>query len=357
VVLGHRLKVVVTCGSAPNLNLTLDGRDQPVSWQRLAHRNRWLGEIQVVGRGRHVLEVDGRCGLWRVRQERHFTNALPPVEIAESVVERFFHIHHLDRLDWNWGEAVFLYGLAQLAAHSEHEIQYVDILSRYHGRHADRGLGTIDWADKCPAALSALVLQQEYGRDTGWANVERVVKYLVTAPRNELGSLDHLGQETAFSFFVPGSMWVDSLMMWALLAVQYGLEHNDVLAQFGLDQPRIFANLLRDAETGLFHHAWHLAEARTFPHHNAFWLRGNGWVLVSLVEIPDRFRGLARDSLQAIVSRLRRRPPGFTMEEISRGTNPSSRWGYRLVPKDRNISYGVGALLMLSAELAGDEFS
>jgi len=285
-------------------------------------------------------------------------------------------------------------------------------------------LGTINWADKCPAALSALVLLQEYGRDEGRANLDQVVDYLVRAPRNELGSLDHLGQGNVLSFFVPGSIWVDSLMMWALLAVQYGMVQNDSLAQFGLDQPLIFANLLRDANTGLFHHAWHVAEARTFPRHNAFWLRGNGWVLVSLVEmlsaldtdhpqyeplaqlfvdlatslesyrqpsgywdtvvaepgfayeessgtalvayawakgnrlglLPDRFRGQARDSLQAIVSRMRRRPPGFTMEEISRGTNPSFRWGYRLVPKDRNISCGVGALLLLSAELADDEF-
>jgi unsaturated rhamnogalacturonyl hydrolase len=85
----------------------------------------------------------------------------------------------------------------------------------------------------------------------------------------------------------------------------------------------------------------------------AAWAKG-----VRLGLLPLEFQTLAVDGFMAIAARLQRRGPGqYSMEEISIGTNPSGRLGYRLVPKLPNINYGVGSLLLLAHELADVDFS
>jgi unsaturated rhamnogalacturonyl hydrolase len=73
---------------------------------------------------------------------------------------------------------------------------------------------------------------------------------------------------------------------------------------------------------------------------------------VNLGLLDDSYMDLAKDTFKAITARMKKRSVGYTMEEISIGTNPSGKWLYSMVPKDRNLSYGVGAFLLLAAELA-----
>ena len=73
---------------------------------------------------------------------------------------------------------------------------------------------------------------------------------------------------------------------------------------------------------------------------------------VRLGLLDDSYLDFAFDTFQGITSRMVKRGEGYTMEEISIGTNPSNKLGYKLVPKDRNISYGVGAFLLLADELS-----
>ncbi|MBI4668755.1 MAG: glycoside hydrolase family 88 protein [Elusimicrobia bacterium] len=63
---------------------------------------------------------------------------------------------------------------------------------------------------------------------------------------------------TFISSFYPDSIWADSLMMYALFAVEWGAYQGDkALYEFGLAQPGIFAGVLQDPGSGLFKHAWH----------------------------------------------------------------------------------------------------
>jgi len=356
-----------------------------------------------------------------------FSNTIEsPVEIADLVIARFFSIgkYHAENMDWNWGPAIFLYPLLKIAPKSAKKDAYLDYIKRYHQEHLGR-VPTIQWADHCPAALSAFDLAIKHDDDFAMSSVEKVVEWIRTVERNAIGSINHNGYNNIQTLVIPGSIWVDSLMMWALLAVKYGIEYNDNdLAEFGLIQPGIFASKLLDPQSGLFYHAWEIKTDQPYPKNNAFWLRGNGWALVSMVEIideieqdnshyselvslftdmahstlplrqpsgywdtvikepgyayeessgsaliayayakgtrlgflPQKFRYYARDTFRGIVSRMVRRDPGFTMEEISIGTNPSSRAVYKAIPKDRNLPYGVGAFLLLADELAYDSF-
>jgi hypothetical protein len=44
------------------------------------------------------------------------------------------------------------------------------------------------------------------------------------------------------------------------------------------------------------------------------------------------------------------------MTDISIGTNPSGRMGYKVLPTRGNINYGVGAFLLLADELSDVNF-
>jgi len=57
------------------------------------------------------------------------------------------------------------------------------------------------------------------------------------------------------------------------------------MLRFAVEQPPLFARVLRDPGTGLFRHAWWVKAARGVPRSGGYWLRGNGWVLASLVEV------------------------------------------------------------------------
>jgi unsaturated rhamnogalacturonyl hydrolase len=209
-------------------------------------------------------------------------------------------------------------------------------------------------------------------------------------------------------------------MMWALFSVEYGLfSNNEELEEFGLSQPAIFAERLRDDKTGLFHHAWNIESDSLCPEDNAIWLRGNAWVMVSILEmissinesdirygeLCSMFQGLAESSLSyrqtsgywdtvmskpgfayeessgsaliayayakgsrlgliddsyfyiaidtfsSITSRLKKSSSGYAVEDVSSGTIPSNRYGYKLVPRGSNIPYGAGAYILLASEL------
>lgn len=198
------------------------------------------------------------------------------------------HHHRAESLSWNWEPGIFLYGLERLSLASqdpEFRIQSREYLIRYHRHWERKGIPRVTWSDFCVPALSGFRLHHDLGSWVGWASVRDVIHYIDHAPRNPLGALDHLGSYW-LRIFYPHSIWVDSLMMYAVLAAQWGRETGDTrLLDFAAEQPLIFASVLKDATTGLFYHAWSYTRDRTLPSNAGLWLRGNGWVVVATAEI------------------------------------------------------------------------
>lgn len=425
VVIGDTARFIIDCDN-PDVRAEIAGESQEVVWTKLPYGDRWVGDVSLPGKGAWKVRLQGTCGGKASSGDVSFDNSIETsVEIADLVIARYFSKNDPRKLDWNWGPAIFLYPLLEIAPKSQHAAEYIEYVKKYHQRHLDKGIPKIQWADHCPSALSAFELAVSHGDDFAWSSVEKVIEWIKTEERNALGSLDHLGNDNIKSMWFPSSIWVDSLVMWALLSVKYALHEGDEeLLAFGVEQPFIFADKLVNPVSGLFYHAWNIDKDETYPADNAHWLRGNGWVLVAMAEIlsligqeherygalagafvdlaeatlpyrlpsgywdtvidepgyayeessgsaliaagyakgnslgllPDACREYARDTFAAITARMKRRDTGFTMEEISMGTNPSSRLGYKMVLKDRNISYGVGALLLLANELSEDCF-
>ncbi|HXH74102.1 MAG TPA: glycoside hydrolase family 88 protein [Bacteriovoracaceae bacterium] len=226
-------------------------------------------------------------------------HAESPRDSALKLARNFQATHSAKSLKWDWAPAVYLYGATKYP-------ELKTYLSDYHKRWINR-VPAINRSDRCPPALSALHLAQTGQLEEAWSSMEKVGHYLRFEPRNRLGTIDHLGHSW-FSWFYPSSIWVDSLMMYAVLATQWGAAINDEsMIEFGSGQPLLFASVLQDQESGAFWHAYNFRNGRTIPYGKSFWLRGNGWVVTSIAEIlevlkdKDKFAGRRRELTKVLV--------------------------------------------------------
>ena len=202
------------------------------------------------------------------------------VELADATVRRRRARH----LAWSWGEGLLLYALLRLDERLR-EPRYRPFVEAYFARHAARARSAVTWSDECPPGLAALELHALTGRAEYLALAAPVARYLRTARPTRDGGLNHFGV-SPWSRVYPQSMWVDSLMMYGVFAARFGRAQSDAeLLRFAAEQPVLFARVLRDAESGLFRHAWWVRARRAIPAGSGTWLRGNGWVLASIVEV------------------------------------------------------------------------
>ena len=362
-VYGNACRLIVKSFSRPDFQVILDGEGCTASWLKEAWPLRWMAEISIPRKGEHELVLKrGAKELAIIK----FNNGLSIDEITEKVINQYFFDNRPENLKWDWAPAVFLYGLMKYAPFSSDEGRCIDFVSAYHTSWLEKGLPEINWADECPPALSAMMLNDLYGIEFAMPAVIKAASYIRTAPRNKLGSIDHLGS-SAFSLVYPDSIWADSLMMWALPAVQYGVDANDSdLLEFGIAQPFIFADKLLDNKTGLFHHAWNIEAGTLCPRDNALWLRGNAWVMVSVIEmisildvnhpryqeLCSMFRNLANSALPY------RQPSGFwdtVMAEPGYAYEESS--GSALIAYAYAKGFRLGLLDETCMEAARDTFS
>lgn len=186
--------------------------------------------------------------------------------------------HQLPR---RWGGAIAALGLARLDAAAPEARPHRNYLRAYHRANWDL---QVDRPDHCAVALSGVGLGEESS-----PTVARVAEFLRREPRNRLGALDHLGQRSALGRLYPPSIWIDSLVVYGLTAAVVGDALNDrALEDFGLSQAPIFARWLQDPATGLFRHAYLHTQGRWRPQAPVFWLRGNGWAALALVDMLER---------------------------------------------------------------------
>jgi unsaturated rhamnogalacturonyl hydrolase len=201
--------------------------------------------------------------------------------------------------DWNWEDAIYLHSIGLVGETTDHPLirkEIIESLSTFANTWASKKkLPKITMGDRCPAVLSILSLRRLLEKDGQGVDPDRYAKliqvvsdYLKNSPRNQLGALDHLGKSWFRSFY-PDSIWVDSLVMTGVTSVWLGQYANDPeLIEFGAAQPEIYASVLQDPGFQLFRHAWFVNRERPFPKSETFWLRGNGWVVWSMVELLER---------------------------------------------------------------------
>ena len=418
-VIGNRLKIIVESDKRPDIQVRLDDENYNIEWNRDEYK-RWMATLIIPRKdAHHRLALNKKGGDFN-------NNISTSIELGDEILKRYLKHYNADSLKWNWGEGVLLFALAKFADKSQKKDKYIDYLKQYHGRYVKQcEMPQINYADRCTPALSGYMLAKDFNIDIAMPNVKRVVHYIKNEKRNSLGSINHLGNGTIQSIFFPPSIWMDSLMMWDILAVKYGIGLKDQeLKDFGLKQPIIFASKLKDAEKKLVYHAWNVRGDKLLPVNNTYWIRANAWMLVTLIEIlseidaKDKYyitlknlfieltggalacrlssgywdtvmgypgfayeetsgslliaysfaRGYrlgllekkyldsAVETFQAVTARMEKEKDGYSIGGISIGTNPSGKCGYRMVPRGKDISYGVGAFILLAQELSDLKF-
>ncbi|HTL11111.1 MAG TPA: glycoside hydrolase family 88 protein [Bdellovibrionota bacterium] len=409
----------------PQMAATLDGAPVTLEWRESPYADVHWATLTGFTAGDHELAVSGKCGgLAAHAVTRHFTaTTLTAADVGDRVAWKFIFQNKAEKLAWNWGPGIFLYGLHRLSRVSVDGPAYREYIHTYHTHKYEKGLPTIKAADGVPPGLSALAMLVDDQDFELFKTGMKAARYVHDEKRNKLGALNHLGHAWT-SHFLAKSIWVDSLMMYAVLATQWGAQYHDLdLRDWGAEQPLIFASKLRDASTGLYFHAWNVDKNRLLPASAPTeWLRGNGWVAVATVEILDALgedhpqapalRALLADLLKAaaryqmadglwdtlmptpgqgyeetsgsaligyamlkaahrgwvdasfaarglkvfssITARLERDGPGYSMPGISWFTNPGTPASYKLIPRCHDLPYGVGAYLLLAAEVSSD---
>jgi len=281
-----------------------------------------------------------RLGPWTGRAGAVIADAVVAraiVELADAMLRR----RRPERLAWSWGEGLLLYALLRLDERLG-EARYRPFVEAYFTHHARRAHELVTWSDECPPALAALELYQLTGRARYLAFAEAVARYLRAARPTQAGGLNHFGVAW-WSRFYPQSLWVDSLMMYAVFAARFGRATNDAeLMRFAAEQPPLFARVLRDMESGLFRHAFWVRSRRTVPSGTGNWLRGNGWVLASLVELlaalPDAHEGRA-----PLVTLLAELAPAVVRHQLPSGLFPTvlGRASYAETSGTALVAYGL----------------
>ncbi len=211
-----------------------------------------------------------------------------------------------DPPDFNWGEGVLLTGMMQ-AYHLTHDERYLDFVRSFADHWAQRGIGPLlaekgycgHWGPGYPLWL----LYQQTGDERHAALSRQIVEFMLDrAERTKDGSLSH--------FYGKPQLWVDTLAMCCpVLSTGSVIDQKPGWQSESVRQLQLFSQHLRDGQTGLYYHMWdETSDRRT----SSFWARGNGWVVISLVETlrhqtvgsPERAElcSLLKQQLQSIVS-------------------------------------------------------
>lgn len=214
------------------------------------------------------------------------------IQLCDDITARGMHE---PVMEWMWGPALFGHALAELDAHLG-EDRYLPWLERYAEHH--------------------LALQRR-GMDRFAPLTERALDYIRHAPRAVDDAVNHLGS-SRWNWIYPKSVWVDSLMMFAVFPALYGrATGDDELLDFAGRQPAQYAGRMQDPGTGLWHHAYWVRLARPYP--DVFWGRGNGWVIASLPMLLDTL-GADHPERPAILELLTRTSDALLPLQRSDGT-------------------------------------
>ncbi|MFV2068497.1 MAG: glycoside hydrolase family 105 protein [Pirellulales bacterium] len=180
---------------------------------------------------------------------------------------------------FNWGEGVLVTGMMR-AYRLTKDPRYLDFVRRFGDHHYERGIeATLRQRGYCGhwgPGFPMLMLFEETGQQRYLELAQQICDFMVNdAERTADGGLSHFNGKP--------QLWVDTLdMCCPVFSNLARLADRPQLQEEAIRQLEIFARHLQDPQTGMFYHMWDETSGQRTP---AFWGRGNGWVVMSYVEV------------------------------------------------------------------------
>jgi len=207
-------------------------------------------------------------------------------ESVSAVAHTWMRAYPATELAWSWGEGVLAFGLEQ-AYQATGDPALRDYLRAYLRAHSARGV-EVTWSDRATPGLVAI--ERCLDGDVEFAPLAaQAVRYIMSGPRSASGMLLHLGH--AYPKLVRAvfpEVWVDSLFHVVPTLMRYSRWTSEPrYRDEGARQLVLFLRALTDPRSGLVAHAFNDApRAEPVPpfESGAFWARGNGWALATLVD-------------------------------------------------------------------------
>lgn len=311
--------------------------------------HRWDAQAQVewatLPTDRIAVDLSFRCGsAGRVEQRR--INLKPFLwehlhQVTNAIIASFIERYPAHQLAWSWGEGVLLWSLLRRQEQASTRLQapILVYLDNFYRRYRNKKPPKIDRPDLIPPALTAEVLSKTEGRAWMRSIVDPTYQFLRHERRTgPLETLNHLGETSILHYFYPRSVWLDSLMMYALPASVIGASRADrALESWANEQPAAFRELLEDPADHLYHHGYFVSAQEARPQGSLYWLRGNGWVAAATSEMVRRSES-SRDRLSSLLEQL--------WASATPHLLPSGLWGSLILEPESSSSEVSGTALL-----------
>lgn len=192
---------------------------------------------------------------------------------------------HPEPPDFNWGEGVLMAGMMR-AYRLTGEVEYLNFVRKWADHWKEHGIEKVlnrgyvdDRAGYCGfwgPAFPILMLYEETKEPQYLDLAGSVVDYITTkATRTSDGGFDHWNGN--------GQLWVDTLFMTTPVLAHYArLASKPRYLQEAIRQLEISTRRLQDPTTGLYYHMYDDGKKERV---GCLWGRGNGWVIMSRIEI------------------------------------------------------------------------
>jgi rhamnogalacturonyl hydrolase YesR len=210
----------------------------------------------------------------------------------EGIARTWISDRPAPELPFRWGEGVLMLGLdcASRTLHEDSGASEIDGYVRsYYEAHRARGIA-YTWSDEVTPAIAA-ASRLARGEAAQRQTVEDAVRYVLHAPRTKKqGAITHFGR-SPLRYLAPPfpDAWVDTLFHVVPLLVRHG-QHMSASREIdaAAEQMLSFMRAVQDPHNGLVTHAFSERESQLILEPpfaaDAYWLRGQGWVLASGVE-------------------------------------------------------------------------
>jgi len=242
---------------------------------------------------------------------------------------------HPEPLPFDWGEGVLLAGL--MHAHRwTGEARYLEFVRRFADHWSARGLERVlaekGYCGHWGPAWAMWLLFEQTGDARHARLAEQVVEFIRRhAERTRAGALSH--------FRGKPQLWVDTLaMVCPVLAHGSRLRQQPAWQSEAVQQFERFTEHLRDPASGLYVHLW---DEESGQKTTAHWARGNGWVVVSLVEL------IRNEKAGSTADRQLRAALGCFLAALCRHQDPASGlWHTVLDAPDTPLETSASAMFL-----------